>query len=660
MIFIVFFFVLAIPSIILSYQAYKQLRWQSLHQFRQVAVELVRRIDTNLLTAIKKEEARSDTDYTFFVLAGNPEARFVQRSELSKFPVRSDLAGLIGYFQVDESGRFSSPILPSAHVQSEVSPALYGISSEENQQRLKLEQQLKDILAENKLASKQLSEAKTESALFDSEVLDERESDNFGSTDQLVVTGSRVQRLQEAPNAESTKSKLQKTNALYSAIEKKRQQSAKKSKQSDYQLNEKMNQNRRARTELNYSPQQSLAADRSTNKRIETDEIKLKLFESEIEPFKFSRLESGHFVLYRQVWRNNKRIVQGAIVDAKTFIAGNIRQIFEQSSLADVTNLNVFFGEQFLQRLDGGEVSSGLSSSQSLIGERLAEVSLSDPFGQFSFDFRVTNMPAAAGSQFVILVASCLILGLVLGTYFLYRLVLRQSFLVRQQQDFVSSVSHELKTPLTSIRMYGEILKQGWVSEEKKMEYYDYIYSESERLSRLIANVLQISGVSHNALELKQEEVSIKELADLIHSKVDSQIVQSGFELDLTIHDNALSHSVILDKDAFIQIIINLVDNAIKYADGGDKKRIELLFKLDSQHRAMVSVRDFGPGISKKHLKRVFDLFYRSGDEMTREVKGTGIGLALVKELVSAMSAQITATNSDPGVEFGITFKTVE
>jgi len=660
LVFVVFFFVLAIPSITLSFQAHKQLRWQSLHQFRQVAIELVRRIDTSLLAAIKKEEARTDTDYTFFVLAGNPEARFVQRSELSKFPVRSDIAGLVGYFQVDDSGRFSSPILPSAHVQSEVSPALYGISVEENSLRQQLEQRLKDILATNKLATKQLSERKSEHAKLEIDETENSELEDSGLSDQLVITESRVQSSVEKSSNLPSKSKLSKKNAFYSAIEQKRQQSAKKSKQSDYQLNEKTSQSRRARTEKNYSPQQSLAVDQQSDKRIESDEIKLRLFESEIEPFKFSRLESGHFVLYRQVWRNNKRIVQGAIVDAKLFIGGTIRQVFEQSSLADVANLSVFFGEQLLERFDGGKQAYGLSASQNLTSEGLAEISLSDPFGQFILDFRVITMPPAAGSRFVILVASVLILGLILGTYFLYRLVLKQSFLVQQQQDFVSSVSHELKTPLTSIRMYGEILKQGWVSEEKKMEYYDYIYSESERLSRLIANVLQIAGMNRHALELKQEFTTTSELASLIRSKVDSQIEQSGFQLKLVVDAKVENKSILVDKDAFIQIIINLVDNAIKYAGKADLKRIDIRFRSASVNSVSISVRDYGPGISNKHLKRVFDLFYRSGEEMTREVKGTGIGLALVKELATAMSAKIGVKNRQPGCEFVIIFSQVD
>lgn len=686
LIFIAFFFILAIPSLVLSYQAYQQLRWQNLHQIRQVALEFTQRVDNALRQAIVLEEARSDTDYTFFVLAGSPEARFVQRSELSKFPVSSDLQGLIGYFQIDDAGNFSSPLLPSAYVQSEVVPSLYGISKQENQQRLQLEQQLKQILSENQLVTQAIQETeptstdelaetsskalkkkqpqKTESSLSDNQLVVSlsmlaEDDDSQSNLEQqpksqvesqaVGVESKRMQRQKASPKASN--------DGFYKAIEERRQQDNQKMVVTGSRIkkaSEQPSQTRKVRTEKNYSPQQSLVDQQSNTSLIEPKDIKLKLFESEIEPFKFSQLASGHFVIYRQVWRNNKRIVQGAIISAKEFIAQYFGNAFSQSSLIDSTQLNLLFGEQRLQSWYGQSSGYSNRTSSVLKGEALTQLNLSEPFSQFSLDFKVVNMPVAAGASFVIIVASCLILGLILGTYLLYRLALKQSFLVQQQQDFVSSVSHELKTPLTSIRMYGEILKQGWVSEDKKLEYYDYIYSESERLSRLIANVLQISGVNHNALELKLENVSVTELANLVRSKIDSQIEQSDFLLNMQVDKNLTQTNVVVDRDAFIQVMINLVDNAIKYAGGDAQKLLDIRFFKKSDNLLGISVRDYGPGISKRHIKRIFDLFYRSGEEMTREVKGTGIGLALVKELVKAMSLHISVKNRHPGADFRI------
>src|SRR5690606_27385511 len=119
-----------------------------------------------------------------------------------------------------------------------------------------------------------------------------------------------------------------------------------------------------------------------------------------------------------------------------------------------------------------------------------------------------------------------LILAAVLcgGVLLMYRFGVGQIRLTRQQQDFVSAVSHELKTPLTSIRMYGEMLKAGWADDAKKQIYYDYIHGEAERLSRLIENVLQLARLTRNGETVELERIKAAELLDIVRSKIDSQV----------------------------------------------------------------------------------------------------------------------------------------
>lgn len=707
LLFFAFFLALVIPASILSFKAHEQLRWQTLHQFQLDAQTLAKQIDDLLTKALDKEEARADTDYTFFVLAGSPEARFVQRSDLSKFPVESELEGVLGYFQIDEKGSFSSPILPSAHVRSEVQPILYGISQKENQLRKELEQSVRGILMQNKLVISQhdkkellssvepelpkLSESigsnnagiavtelqQSESSRFYGDPQDpltdsaEVVSDSFDTSpsESIQVTGSRT--------AEKKASKLKRKSDegfRQLVVEEKERKAKQKTlertllaKKQERQRQERKNEKlaysienraapRKKRSETNYSPQQSLVAKQQPSQRLEQDQIQINLFESEIEPFRFSLLESGHFVIYRQVLRNNKRVTQGAVLEAHDFINENIMALYKNSSLSEFVSLDVLYDFEPIHLSEKKVEHKRASSRNTLSKEELATINLSEPFGLVSLDFKVRQLPTSPGAAFIKLVAGSLLLVLVLGTYLLYRLTLKQSNLVQQQQDFVSSVSHELRTPLTSIRMYGEILKQGWMSDEKRDEYYDFIYTESERLSRLIANVLQISKVSHNALQLDLKQVDIAELASLIKSKVDSQVAQSEFTLDIKVDEELKQMALLVDSDAFVQVIINLVDNAIKYAAKADKKHIEINFSRQSKQQVNVSVRDFGPGIAKDQIKHIFDLFYRSGDEMTREVTGTGIGLALVKELVELMGAKISVLNHNEGVEFALKF----
>jgi signal transduction histidine kinase len=256
--------------------------------------------------------------------------------------------------------------------------------------------------------------------------------------------------------------------------------------------------------------------------------------------------------------------------------------------------------------------------------------------------------------------AGSIAIVMVLGMTILYRLLSRQVELAKQQQNFISAVSHELKTPLTSIRMYGEMLRSGWVEDEsKKQQYYDFIFFESERLSRLIANVLQLARINHGNHTIELSAISPAQLLTRVAGKIAVQQQASGFTINRIEPDQSLDEVEIkVDEDAFCQIIINLVDNAIKFAANAERKQIDLGFHLSEQKQQVVFyVRDYGPGIPRQQLKKIFRLFYRPGNELTRAAPGTGIGLALVTQLAEAMKAKVDVINRQPGVEFQICFR---
>ena len=152
--------------------------------------------------------------------------------------------------------------------------------------------------------------------------------------------------------------------------------------------------------------------------------------------------------------------------------------------------------------------------------------------------------------------------------------------------------------------------------------------------------------------------MSAQSLVDLVESKVSTQIVHAGFRLQVAQGDLDKA-DVSVDRDAFSQIFINLVDNAIKFSDSANNKTIELAAHCSSNRAVVFSVRDFGPGIAKDQLKKIFKLFYRPESELTRETLGTGIGLALVHQLVSAMNGKVDVTNHDPGAQFRVTIPQV-
>jgi len=402
-------------------------------------------------------------------------------------------------------------------------------------------------------------------------------------------------------------------------------------------------------TPLNSAPSELTTANQNLNQKI-------KIFESEVDPFEVSLLESGHFVLYRKVWRDEQRYIQGLLVEQEAFLDGLIRDTFTTSLLSQMSTLSLIYQGNFLSRFDNSLSSYSSRSRRQFDNTLLYRTRLSEPFSQLESIFTVRNLPAGPGSKVVLWTA--LILGTVLsvGVLLLYKMSLRNLTLVNQQQDFVSAVSHELKTPLTSIRMYGEILQEGWADEEKKKHYYSYIFDESERLTRLINNVLELARMTRNETRLDLKAVSVAELLDLIRSKVDSQIERSEFKLNLEVDDKVSSVKLKIDPDIFTQIIINLVDNALKFSSGAEQKVIDISASLQANNKVRFSVRDYGPGIAKNQLKKIFELFYRTEDELTRETTGTGIGLALVSQLTQLMNGKISVVNREIGAEFQLFF----
>ncbi|MBF0199626.1 MAG: HAMP domain-containing histidine kinase [Planctomycetes bacterium] len=260
------------------------------------------------------------------------------------------------------------------------------------------------------------------------------------------------------------------------------------------------------------------------------------------------------------------------------------------------------------------------------------------------------------GSKLLSMSISFFIVLLLVGMIVIDRLISKQMALTQQQSDFVASVTHELRTPLTSIRMYGEMLKEGWVAEDKKNQYYDFIHSESERLSRLIANILVLAGLSNRSHEPSFEEHKLSSLIDMLESKITAQITNAGFDLELPDSEKC-SGTVYTDSDIFMQIIINLIDNALKFSKNATQKKISIGVKhIDSA--LSISIRDFGPGIPKDKEKKIFALFYRGENELTRTTQGTGIGLALVKQLSESIQAKVEVSQASPGAIFHLTLPT--
>jgi signal transduction histidine kinase len=687
----VFFLAVAIPTGVLVYQAYSQLKWEAFHQYRVLAEELAVRIDARIVQLVNTEEARSFADYAFLYVAGDPSANFLQRSPLSAWPQASPIPGLIGYFQVDTDGAFTTPLVPPAGTVA----SNYGIAAGELEQRLALQQQIEQILSRNRLVhDSETGRVKGREAVADALHANAARRDKQASLVAPLVAGDRDAMeqsiLDDRVIAGKTKiaeeqvqgqAAFDQLNTVAAPREQEQQAARTLGRVEDLKLDYRYQSEaaeevprqvkseanvaaKRARKERSALPEaadESAAAlvagvreaDAPAPSRIQ-GEIRIRTFESEIDPFEFSLLDSGHFVLFRKVWRDGQRYIQGALIEQQPFVEGLIETVFLDTALSNMSDLLVAWRGDVFSAFSGRAARDYLSSAEALRGTLLYQTRLSAPLGDMELILSINRLPAGAGGRVIAWLAAILLLVLCGGFYLLYRLGAGQIDLTRQQQDFVSAVSHELKTPLTSIRMYGEMLREGWASDEKKMLYYDYIFDESERLSRLITNVLQLARMTRNNLQIDTKPLTVAGLMEGVRSRVSSQIERAGFELNMHCEQEAGQTIIQVDPDGFTQIFINLVDNAIKFSAGAEQKIIDIGCQRLRDGSVQFSVRDYGPGVPADQMKKIFKLFYRSESELTRETVGTGIGLALVHQLARAMGGQVDVVNREPGAEFRV------
>jgi signal transduction histidine kinase len=231
------------------------------------------------------------------------------------------------------------------------------------------------------------------------------------------------------------------------------------------------------------------------------------------------------------------------------------------------------------------------------------------------------------------------------GAYLLWRNIRRDVRMADLRSQFVSSVSHELKTPLTAIRMFAETLRLGRAKDAKtRDEYLETIVNESQRLTRLLNNVLDFSKIEEGKRIYKPEPASLNEIVRTAARAMEYPLTQQGFRL-LIKADEELPE-VWLDRDAIEQAILNLLHNAVKYS--GMSRDIEL--KLQNKDgQALIQVIDHGIGIEPKEKERIFDKFYRVPSSNNERLPGTGLGLALVAHIVEAHNGRIEV-ESTPGL----------
>lgn len=255
----------------------------------------------------------------------------------------------------------------------------------------------------------------------------------------------------------------------------------------------------------------------------------------------------------------------------------------------------------------------------------------------------IDEQRSAVLSQTIVYVALSVLALVVLlvALRLVMRVMRREMALAQMKADFVADVSHELKTPLALIRMFGETLQSGRVtSEEKRQEYYEIITRESSRLTNLINNILDFSRIDALKKSYVLERTDIGEVVRDTYDAYCAQLEHCGFEHHLCV---AKSLPVVLaDRDAITRAMINLINNAIKYSH--DERYLAIDVSTDTRRGrrgVLISVHDRGIGIKPEDRARLFEGFFRAADARVREQSGTGLGLGLVKHIVDGHHGSI-------------------
>ena len=331
--------------------------------------------------------------------------------------------------------------------------------------------------------------------------------------------------------------------------------------------------------------------------------------------------------------------------------------IFWMQSGSQITGYSVNYSylmSQILNRLADGSYDSNsmitLEDNGQLLFQNHAQDDATIRYANqqltFPFNYWQLNYYAAPYNGWLIYTLGTIViivLCLVLGWLFwrVYQEYQRIQNTARQQVNFVSQVSHELKTPLTNISLFAELLQEEPLNESSQ-KYSEIIHSESKRLTRLIQNILSFTKKREPTLSNFDLVDLVKQIAVTFQPSYESK----NLALNLQLPEACPIHS---DQDAITQIINNLLSNAEKYGAMG--KVVDVIVEQNEQG-IIVKVRDYGEGISQKHLSQIFKPFYRVHSKITEGVAGTGIGLTIAHQLAESIHGTITAHPQEQGIEF--------
>ena len=359
----------------------------------------------------------------------------------------------------------------------------------------------------------------------------------------------------------------------------------------------------------------------------------------EVDPLQSMVLDHERILLFRRIVLDSRVYNQGMVINTQAFLDYLNQVYFARQPMARYSTLTLSVMDR---NVETNTVTMG-HSRPGLVYR--AEKVFPRPFSFLVALIQCHDLPKSAGRATLAVMQGIFLFVVLAGLFAIYRSAASVMDYSRRRSQFVSSVTHELKTPLTNIRMYVEMLEMGIAKNtEREQEYLQVLGSESSRLSRLITNVLEFARLENRQSALNLQQGDLSEVLTEVRQVMAERLRAGGFILE---NAPKAPRPFMYDREAMVQVLVNLVENSVKFGKDAQDKVISITVE-QAENQTRIRVSDKGPGIPKKALKKVFQDFFRVDNSLTRTTRGTGIGLALVRRFAESMGGWVSAENN-PG-----------
>jgi signal transduction histidine kinase len=635
---LIFSFALSIPLAYFVLRTYRGLAQEEVATLSYFAQTLFDEMEQSLAVMVQKEESRAIDEYNFLVSPSNrqSEAGEMQPSPLSQ---PSGTNFVLGYFQNNPDGSFQTPLVDSGRKippgRSNIVAELKRANENFNRKRVtdtdRIQPRPAEIVAEKK--------AKQKAGLADKYL------DSSRSQRSREYLGQKEKRVEQITIDQAANIAKQEQPQLMS--------SARTADESEDRKDDRYLTKGRAAGKA-MAPKKSRAlsflleeAENDLAPAPASDTDPAASYQVEVAPLQAVFLRDTQIFIFRRIMINNQIYRQGFVLQVNAFLNHLAQTYFLNQPMAQFTGLRLSVIDQ------GRETEAVESGIISKNPDFILNRSFPSPFSFLDATLTCQQIPRSAGRKTLTIMLVVLAVIVLMGLFAIYQSTRTIVDLSERRSQFVSSVTHELKTPLTNIRMYIEMLEQGIArTPEREQEYYRILDSEGARLSRLINNVLELSKLEQKQRHIDLLTGTFEDVITEVQAVMAEKIKQEGFVL---IAEPGQTGSFKYDREVMIQVLINLIENSMKFGKSAPRRAIGIRTRRDAGG-VKIMVSDTGPGIPRHDLKKVFDDFYRVENSLTRTTRGTGIGLALVKKFVRLMGGTVTAANNEgPGCTITIT-----